>query len=141
MSTVQASIASVASTFVRPESYTLDIDRLLLGREAALRTHTVGVLHIVIHGAEDLPKSDTMGKFELSLAGGRDGLNPHAGSCDPYVSISYSKFNKPSERLVGGFLIRADEALVFSTRTIIDDQNPCWEEPAFSESWLVITIV
>jgi Ca2+-dependent lipid-binding protein len=52
----------VASAFVRPESYTLDIDRLLLGREASLRTASIGVLHIVIHGAENLPKTDTMGR-------------------------------------------------------------------------------
>lgn len=52
----------MASAFVRPESYTLDIDRLLLGREASLRTASIGVLHIVIHGAENLPKTDTMGR-------------------------------------------------------------------------------
>jgi Ca2+-dependent lipid-binding protein len=61
---VQKSIAEVAKAFVRPESYSIDVDRLLLGREASLRTHTVGVLHIVLHGAEDLPKTDTVGKLE-----------------------------------------------------------------------------
>lgn len=59
---VQKSIAEVAKAFVRPESYTLDIDRLLLGREAALRTHTVGVMHVIIHSATDLPKTDTVGE-------------------------------------------------------------------------------
>lgn len=78
--TVQSSIAEVAQGFVSPESYSIDVDRLLLGRESSLRTASVGVLQIMVHGAEDLPKTDTM------------------GSCDPYVAISYSKFNKPSKR-------------------------------------------
>lgn len=76
---VQSSIAEVAQGFVSPASYSIDVDRLLLGRESSLRTHSVGVLQIMIHGAEDLPKTDTM------------------GSCDPYVAISFSKFNKPSK--------------------------------------------
>ena len=58
---VQKSIAEVAKAFVRPESYSIDIDRLLLGRESSLRTYTVGVMHIIIHSADDLPKTDTMG--------------------------------------------------------------------------------
>ena len=76
---MQSSIADVAQGFVSPASYSLDVDRLLLGRESSIRTAAVGVLQIKVHGAEDLPKSDTM------------------GSCDPYVGISFTKFNKPSE--------------------------------------------
>lgn len=82
--TVQSSIAEVAQGFVSPQSYSIDVDRLLLGRESSLRTHSVGVLQIMIHGAEDLPKTDTM------------------GSCDPYVAISFSKFNKPSKSTFEG---------------------------------------
>ncbi|WWC91590.1 uncharacterized protein L201_006536 [Kwoniella dendrophila CBS 6074] len=94
---VKQSITEVASAFVAPESYTLDLDRLLLGEESALRTHNIGVLHIIIQGAEDLPKMDTM------------------GSCDPYISVGYSKYHKP----------------IFSTRTIRDTREPRWEEEAF----------
>nr|XP_019044279.1 hypothetical protein I302_07563 [Kwoniella bestiolae CBS 10118]OCF23209.1 hypothetical protein I302_07563 [Kwoniella bestiolae CBS 10118] len=74
---VKQSITEVASAFVAPQSYTLDLDRLLLGQESALRTHNIGVLRILIHSAQDLPKVDTM------------------GSCDPYVSIGMSKYHKP----------------------------------------------
>ncbi|OCF61231.1 hypothetical protein L486_00877 [Kwoniella mangroviensis CBS 10435] len=74
---VKQSITEVASAFVSPQSYTLDLDRLLLGQESALRTTNIGVLRILIHSAEDLPKVDTM------------------GSCDPYVSIGMSKYHKP----------------------------------------------
>ncbi|OCF32225.1 hypothetical protein I316_06139 [Kwoniella heveanensis BCC8398] len=94
---VKQSIMEVASAFVRPNSYTLDLDRLLLGRESSLRTVHIGVLHIFINRAEELPKVDTM------------------GSCDPYVSISLSKYHKP----------------VFSTRTIRDTRDPVWDEEAF----------
>ncbi|WWD19525.1 hypothetical protein CI109_103986 [Kwoniella shandongensis] len=94
---VKASIKEVAEAFVRPKSYTLDLDRLLLGQEASLRTSHVGVLRILIHRAEELPKADAM------------------GSCDPYVSISFSQYHKP----------------LFSTRTIGRTRNPVWEEEAF----------
>nr|XP_019010216.1 uncharacterized protein I206_04684 [Kwoniella pini CBS 10737]OCF48997.1 hypothetical protein I206_04684 [Kwoniella pini CBS 10737] len=94
---VKQSITEVASSFVAPESYTLDLDRLLLGEESALRTHNIGVLRIIIHSAEGLPKVDTL------------------GSCDPYISIGYSKYHKP----------------LFSTRTIRDTRNPRWDEEAF----------
>lgn len=74
---VQKSIAQVAGTFVSPLHYHLDVDRLLLGKDAAVRTHAVGVLYLIIHGCDDLPRTDTM------------------GSCDPYVAASFSKFDKP----------------------------------------------
>lgn len=90
---VQKSIAAVAKTFVRPESYSIDVDRLLLGRESALRTQTVGVLQIIIHSASDLPKTDTMGESAGSSASFANG----AGACDPYVMICMTKFRKPGE--------------------------------------------
>ncbi|CAK9786018.1 hypothetical protein CC85DRAFT_285706 [Cutaneotrichosporon oleaginosum] len=74
---VQKSIAQVAGSFVSPLHYHLDVDRLLLGKDAALQTSAVGVLYIIIHGCDDLPRTDTM------------------GSCDPYVAASFSKFDKP----------------------------------------------
>lgn len=74
---VQKSIAQVAGSFVAPRHYHLDLDRLLLGKDAATRTASVGVLYIIIHGCDDLPRTDTM------------------GSSDPYVVASFSKFDKP----------------------------------------------
>ena len=74
---VQKSIAQVAGAFVSPRHYHLDVDRLLLGKDAAVRTSSVGVLYLIIHGCTDLPRTDAM------------------GSCDPYVVASYSKFDKP----------------------------------------------
>lgn len=94
---VAKSIAQVAGGFIRPHTYTLDVDRLLLGREAAMRTQAIGVLFIQIHRCKNLPRMDTV------------------GTADPYVAVSYSKFKKPA----------------FSTRTIVKDLNPIWEEPCF----------
>lgn len=94
---VAKSIAEVAGGFIRPKTYTLDVDRLLLGREAAMRTKAIGVLFIQIHKCNNLPRMDTV------------------GTADPYVAVSYSKFKKPA----------------FSTRTIVKDLNPIWEEPCF----------
>lgn len=76
---VQKSIAQVAGAFVAPRHYHMNVERLLLGQDASLRTRAVGVLHIIIHGCSGLPRTDAV------------------GSCDPYVAISYKKFNKPRE--------------------------------------------
>ena len=97
---VQASIAEVVSAFVRPNSYSLDVERLLVGRESSLRTHSIGALQIIVHNAQGLRRTDTV------------------GSCDPYVVVSYSKFNKP----------------LFSTRTIVGTLSPVWEENTFRMS-------
>ena len=48
----------------------------------------------MIHGASDLPKMDTMGK-SINLRSYRQKLNPFEGTSDPYLSISFSKYNKP----------------------------------------------
>ncbi|BEI80276.1 hypothetical protein CcaverHIS002_0108050 [Cutaneotrichosporon cavernicola] len=94
---VQKSIAQVAGSFVSPRHFHLDVNRLLLGKDAAMRTKAVGVLYLMIHGCDDLPRTDTL------------------GSCDPYVAVSFSKFDKP----------------LFSTRTIVNTLDPVFEEPAF----------
>lgn len=84
-SQVKASFKSVLSSFLHPHSYTLDIDRLLLGAESSSRTEHIGVLHIIFHGARDLPKADTM------------------GSCDPYLKVGFEKAKKVmfSTRTIG----------------------------------------
>ncbi|WVN84973.1 uncharacterized protein L203_100110 [Cryptococcus depauperatus CBS 7841] len=82
---VNTSIRSVLSAFLCPRSYTLEIDRLLLGSPSSIRTETIGVLHIILHSANDLPKADAM------------------GSCDPYLELGYKKMPKPvfSTRTIG----------------------------------------
>lgn len=84
-SQVKTSFKSVLSSFLHPHSYTMDIDRLLLGSESSYRTEHIGVLHIIFHGARDLPKADTM------------------GSCDPYLEVGFEKAKKPvfSTRTIG----------------------------------------
>lgn len=74
---IARSIRDVADAFVRPKSYTMDLDRLLLGHEGSLRTAAVGVLHLRLHGASNLAKSDSF------------------GSSDPYCVVSLSKYAKP----------------------------------------------
>lgn len=59
------------------EAVTLDLDRLLTGREGSMRANAMGVLMVVVHSAEGLPAADA--NF----------------SSDPYVSISYSRYRKP----------------------------------------------
>ncbi len=60
----EKSIRKVADAFVRPNCYSLDLDRLLLGREASLRTAAIGALHIKIHRAKGLRSSDVIGSSD-----------------------------------------------------------------------------
>jgi len=85
---MEKAILEVAGGFVRPNCYKLDVDRILLGQEAALRTEAIGVLHVRIHRAEDLKAADTF------------------GSSDPYATIAFSKLSKPvfSTRTIVGTL-------------------------------------
>lgn len=73
---VLRSIYSVCSRFLIPDSYTLDLDRLLVGDLTVARTQALGVLMIVIHSAHGLHSSDT------------NGLS------DPYCTLGFSKINK-----------------------------------------------
>ncbi len=51
--------------------------RLLLGREASLRTNAIGVLQIRIHRCQNLRSTDTL------------------GTSDPYATVSFSKYDRP----------------------------------------------
>lgn len=97
-----------------------------------MRTSTVGVLQIIIHSAEDLPKMDAMGELlQSSMLLDPDAATDVVGTCDAYVAVSFSKYNKPSKLHTFIRVSLYAHAAVFSTRTIVDNPNPSWEEPAF----------
>ncbi|WVQ72521.1 hypothetical protein IAR50_002078 [Cryptococcus sp. DSM 104548] len=104
---VKKSFASVLSSFLHPSTYTLDLDRLLLNSSpSSLRLASVGCLHIILHGANDLPKADTM------------------GSCDPYLEVGFEKMRKPvfSTRTIGNTMnpVWEEECFVLVTSDAIE---------------------
>ena len=74
---VTKSVRTVLAGFVAPSSYTIDLDRILVGSDVRVRSQHIGVLAIQILRAEDLRAADSNGES------------------DPYATVSYARFGKP----------------------------------------------
>lgn len=96
---VQSSIDAALAEYVAPKSLTLDFKDMLMGDDFKKDTVARGVVLIHIKKARGFKEGD-------------GGFGPVRGSSDCYVSVSWGKFGKP----------------VASTRIIIDDQEPNWNE-------------
>lgn len=100
---VQKSVDAAMAEYVAPKSLVLDLKQTLSGDPFKKDTVARGVLMVKIKRAWDF-KGDEPGI-----------LGSMKGSTDPYITISWAKFRKP----------------VWSTRVIIDDWNPVWDETGF----------
>lgn len=100
---VQSAVDAAMNEYVAPKSLTLDLKAMLAGDDFKHDTSSRGVLMIKIHRAFDFKASDV----SIPLISN--------GSSDPYVSIGWAKFGKP----------------VFSTRVLVDDMEPYFEEETF----------
>ena len=100
---VQSSIDAALAEYVAPRSLTLDLKDMLLGDDFKKDTSTRGILMITI-------------KRGLEFKAGDPGMGPlKKESSDAYVSVGFAKFGKP----------------IWSTRVILEDMQPVWEETAF----------
>lgn len=99
---VQSSIDAALAEYVAPKSLTLDLKDMIVGDDFKKDTAARGVVMVFIKGAEGFKEGD-------------GGIGPMKGSSDAYVTVSWGKFGKP----------------VASTRIIVDDQSPKWNEWAF----------
>lgn len=95
---VQYAVAAAASMYVAPKSLSLDMRAMLQGDTIQKDVNAMGVVFIRLHRAVDLSKQDRSGS--------------KYGGSDPYIVISWSKFQKP----------------MYCTRVVTDDLNPIWEE-------------
>ena len=100
---VQSSIDAALAEYVAPKSLTLDLKDMLIGDDFKKDTSARGVVMVTIKRAREFKEGD----------GGIRGLKK--GSSDPYVAVGWAKFGKP----------------VWSTRVILDDMEPVWEESTF----------
>ncbi len=100
---VQSSIDAALAEYVAPKSLTLDLKDMLVGDDFKKDTHARGVVIVRISRGRDFKAGDP-GLGILKKA-----------SSDAYVAVGWAKFGKP----------------VWSTRVIVDDMEPVWEETAF----------
>ena len=100
---VQSSIDAALAEYVAPKSLTLDLKDMLVGDDFKKDTATRGVVMVKIRKGMDFKAGDP-------------GFGPlKKGSSDAYVAVGWAKFGKP----------------VWSTRVIVSDMNPVWDETAF----------
>jgi Ca2+-dependent lipid-binding protein len=100
---VQSSIDAALAEYVAPKSLTLDLKDMLVGDDFKKDTSTRGVVMVTIKRGIDFKEGDP-------------GIGPlKKGSSDAYVAVGWAKFGKP----------------VWSTRVIVKDMLPVWEETAF----------
>ena len=96
---VQSSIDAALAEYVAPRSLTLDLKNMLVGDDFKKDTVARGVILVYIKKARGFKEGD-------------GGFGPIDGSSDSYVTVSWGKFGKP----------------VASTRVIVDEQRPNWNE-------------
>ncbi|WPJ57157.1 hypothetical protein SMAC4_08500 [Sordaria macrospora] len=99
---VQSAVDAALAEYVAPKSLTLDLKDMLVGDDFKKDTITRGVMAIYIKKARGFKCGD-------------GGFGPIEGSSDSYVTVSWGKVGKP----------------LFSTRIIIDEQEPNWNEWAY----------
>ncbi|KAJ9142502.1 C2 (Calcium/lipid-binding, CaLB) [Pleurostoma richardsiae] len=96
---VQSAIDAALAEYVAPKSLTLDLKAMLVGDDFKKDTSARGVILVNIKRAQGFKDGD-------------GGIGPVQGSSDSYVTVSWGKYGKP----------------VASTRVIVDEQEPCWDE-------------
>ncbi|KAF3916400.1 Tricalbin-1 [Orbilia brochopaga] len=92
---IVSQIAANTKELCKPKSMSIDMTPILGGNDAVTETDAVGLLYLKLHRAENLRRQDRTG-----------------GGADPYITISFSKYEKP----------------MYATKMIIGDLNPVWEE-------------
>ncbi|KAL1305407.1 hypothetical protein AAFC00_002294 [Neodothiora populina] len=100
---VQSAVDAAMAEYVAPKSMTLDLKDMLAGEDFKKDTTARGVIVCKIKRAFDFKQGDP----GIPLI--------REGSADPYVTVGWAKFVKP----------------LWSTRVILSEMEPHWEETAF----------
>ncbi|MBE3112887.1 MAG: hypothetical protein IMZ46_20640, partial [Acidobacteria bacterium] len=96
---VQASVNAAMAEYVAPRSLSLDLKEMLMGDDCKKDTEATGVILVYI-------------KYARGFKQGDGDIGPIKGSSDTFVTVTWGKFGKP----------------LASTRTIVDSQEPNWNE-------------
>lgn len=100
---VQSAVDAAVAEYVAPKSLTLDLKDMLAGEDFKKDPTARGVVVVTIKRAFDFKQGDAA----IPLV--------REGSADPYVTVGWAKFAKP----------------LWSTRVILAEMEPHWEETAF----------
>ncbi|GAA5834329.1 hypothetical protein JCM11251_007960 [Rhodosporidiobolus azoricus] len=142
---VLSAIRNVMSSFVLPKHYALDLRKMLLGGDVAMKTRTAGLLVLVLHRAHSLPASDLSlpllhprshadapdggeqvgdGDAEALDARGTGGgegtgsgekVKRRRGKSDPFVQVEWRGVGK----------------VMYKTKIVPSTLDPVWEEMCF----------
>jgi Ca2+-dependent lipid-binding protein len=100
---VQSAVDAAMAEYVAPKSLTMDLKDMLVGDDFKKDTMARGVIAVRIKRGYGFKEGDA-------------GIGPiRKGSTDGYVTAGWAKFGKP----------------VWSTRVILTDMTPHWEETAY----------
>jgi hypothetical protein len=100
---VQTAVDAAVAEYVAPKSMTINLQDMIAGEDFKKDTRAKGVIVVKIKRAFDFKEGDPA----IPLV--------REGSADPYVTVGWAKFVKP----------------LWSTRVILSEMNPHWEETAF----------
>ncbi|KAI5275962.1 hypothetical protein E4T47_01191 [Aureobasidium subglaciale] len=100
---VQTAVDAAMAEYVAPKSMTINLQDMIAGEDFKKDTRAKGVIIARIKRAFEFKEGDP----GIPLV--------REGSADPYVSVGWAKFVKP----------------LWSTRVILSEMNPHWEETAF----------
>ncbi|KAK7462733.1 hypothetical protein VKT23_007320 [Stygiomarasmius scandens] len=117
---VKMAIKAGTAELVAPKSMTINLQELLSGSvigggsKSAVQIMILRTLTMALYGF-DLVDTRAKGVFLVTIHHA-EGLSAQDsnGRSDPYIVLAYAKFGKP----------------LYSTRIILGDLNPCWEETA-----------
>ncbi|THX44604.1 hypothetical protein D6D10_00232 [Aureobasidium pullulans] len=100
---VQTAVDAAVAEYVAPKSMTINLQDMIAGEDFKKDTRARGVIVAKIKRAFDFKEGDPA----IPMI--------REGSADPYVSVGWAKFVKP----------------LWSTRVILSEMHPHWEETAF----------
>ncbi|GAA5859255.1 hypothetical protein JCM8547_008941 [Rhodosporidiobolus lusitaniae] len=126
---ILSAVRSVLEGFVLPRHYALDIRKIIMGGDVAMKTRTVGILCLVLHRAHSLPASDPSLRSLHLLKGAKTSSSPEderaegggkkekrvKGKSDPFVDVGWAGMGKT----------------LYKTRIVPSSLDPVWEEMCF----------
>ncbi|GAA6015876.1 hypothetical protein JCM10207_006789 [Rhodosporidiobolus poonsookiae] len=118
---ILSAMRRVMQGFVYPRHYALDVRKLLMGGDVALKTRTVGLAVLVLHRARSLPASDPRVPFlhPSPAEGGEQEEGKkrrrREGKSDPFVTVGWAGEGK----------------VLFKSKIVPASLDPVWEELCF----------
>ncbi|BGP20364.1 hypothetical protein JCM10213_002327 [Rhodosporidiobolus nylandii] len=130
---ILSAVRSVMSGFVLPRHYAVDLRKIMLGGDVAMKTRTTGLLVLVLHRATSLPASDpSLRPLHLPHLPGKNRAGggtveevgteraewkrkDRRGKSDPFVEVGWAGMGKA----------------MYKSKIVASSLDPVWEEVVF----------